>query len=120
MNLTLGIVILHVQDVQQARAFYVDMLGLPIVPELSGGHFITVRPSNSTQLGITAEPGVVSGQSSAEIGFQVTNVDALYREFQGKGIPLLNAPQDFPFGRAFDARDPDGNKLSIYALRSMN
>ena len=120
MNFKLGIVILHVRDFDKARAFYVDTLGLPVVPHLSDDHFVTVQPQNSTQIGITAEPGIVNGQSSTEIGFEVDDVDALYREFQSQNIPLLSAPQDFPFGRAFDVQDPDGNKLSLYKLRSMN
>jgi predicted enzyme related to lactoylglutathione lyase len=118
VSFKLGIVILHVKDFNAARDFYVNTLGLPVVPEMSDDHFVTVQPACETQIGITAEPGIVDGQSSTEIGFEVHDVDMLYQEFQHKGISLLSAPQDFPFGRAFDAQDPDGNKLSLYKLRS--
>lgn len=118
MQFKLGIVILHVQDFDKARAFYVETLGLPVISALSDDHFVTVQPLGSTAIGITAEPGVANGTGSTEIGFEVNDVDALYRDFQNKGIALLSAPQDFPFGRAFDAQDPDGNKLSLYKLRA--
>ena len=53
-----------------------------------------------------------------ELGLAVDDVDATWREWQAKGIQTLSAPEDFPFGRAFDAQDPEGHLLSIYKLRA--
>ena len=42
----------------------------------------------------------------------VTDVDALYREFQSKGARTVKEPKDYPYGmRDFDIHDLDGNQL---------
>jgi predicted enzyme related to lactoylglutathione lyase len=104
----------------QARAFYADTLGLPVIPEFSDDHFVALQPAGEAQIGITNTPGAANGPSSTELAMEVSDVDHIYREWKTKGVTLLTEPADFPFGRAFDAQDPDGNKLSIYKVRSMN
>ena len=42
----------------------------------------------------------------------VTDVDALYREFQSKGARTVKEPKDYPYGmRDFDIHDLDGNQI---------
>jgi predicted enzyme related to lactoylglutathione lyase len=53
-----------------------------------------------------------------ELSLEVEDVDATWRAWQAKGVQTLSAPQDFPFGRAFDAQDPEGHLLNIYKLRT--
>lgn len=46
----------------------------------------------------------------------VEDVDAVCQELTAKGIPLLNGPQDRPWGmRTASIQDPDGN---VWALGS--
>lgn len=116
MKYRLGMIILHVQDLHRSRAFYTNTLGLPIVPEFSDDHFIVVQPAGDAQIGITTAPGTASGPSSTELALEVSDVDSIYREWKMQGVTLLTEPADFPFGRAFDAQDPDGNKLSIFKV----
>src|SRR5262249_49159405 len=117
MSYNLGIIILSVSDLQQAREFYSHKLGLPEVPELTDDHFIAVATANGGLLGLrlagfgpSAKPGAV------EIGLEVDDVDATWRDWQAKGLTDITAPADTPFGRACDAHDPDGHPLSIYHL----
>ncbi len=116
MKYRLGMVILHVQDLQRARAFYTDTLGLPIVPEFSDDRFVVVQPAGDAQIGITSAPGAASGPGSTELAMEVSDVDSVYREWKSQGVTLLTEPTDFPFGRAFDAQDPDGNKLNVFKV----
>ena len=93
--------------------------GPGVRPGQSSPTFITLAASDSTQIGledISAKPAE-GKPSTFEIGFAVPDVDALYRSWRAAGVTLLNEPSDFPFGRAFDAQDPEGVRLSLYQLR---
>ncbi len=48
------------------------------------------------------------------IGLLVDDVDRVWRDWKAKGVNLLTEPQDLPFGRNFDARDPEGHYLSVF------
>ncbi len=116
MKYRLGMVILHVQDFERSRSFYTNTLGLPIIPEYSNDHFVVVQPAGDAQIGITAAPDTTHGSSSIELAMEVSDVDSIYREWKAQGVTLLTEPANFPFGRAFDAQDPDGNRLSIFKV----
>jgi predicted enzyme related to lactoylglutathione lyase len=54
--------------------------------------------------------------NKVEIGFQVPNVEPAWHDWHAKGIPMLTVPAQTPFGRIFEARDPDGYHLNVYEL----
>ena len=117
MRYNLGIIILSVRDLAAARAFYSEKLGQPVLPEMSNDHFVMVALSNGCLVGLsqlaagqTVQPGAV------EIGLEVDDVDATWRDWQAQGITGATEPADTDFGRGFEAHDPDGNPLSIYQL----
>lgn len=117
MNPKLGMVILHFTDVAQARQFYTEKLGLFVLEHISDDHFVTLQTGGDAQMGLSGEPGdTVAG--TTEIGFEVNDVDSVYASWQTQGVTLLTQPHDFPFGRAFDALDPEGHRINIYKLRS--
>ena len=117
MSYKLGIVILSVRDLQQSQAFYSQKLGLPVVPEQSDDHFIAIGLSNGCLLGLTpAAPDKPLQPGAVELGLEVEDVDAAWRDWQAKGLTGMTDPADTPFGRSFDAHDPDGHPLSIYQL----
>ena len=120
MSYKLGIVILHVRDLGQARRFYADTLGLAFNRSESTEGFVIFDTAGDAQLALSTEPGDAAGPGSTEIGLEVQDVDRVYADLRSRGVTLPTAPTDFPFGRAFDALDPDGNKLNIYKLRSVN
>ena len=51
-----------------------------------------------------------------EIGFQAPNVDPAWQNWHASGVPMLTEPVKTPFGRIFEARDPDGYHLNLYEL----
>jgi catechol 2,3-dioxygenase-like lactoylglutathione lyase family enzyme len=119
MSYKLGIVILSVRDLQQSRAFYSQKLGQPVLEQMSDDHFIVVALANGSLIGLsqlaagqTVQPGAV------EIGLEVPDVDAAWRDWQAQGLTGMTDPANTDFGRSFDAHDPDGNPLSIYQLRA--
>lgn len=120
MNPKLGIVILHVRDLAQARHFYETVVGLQIDPAQTDEHFVSYHDGGDGLLSLEAAPDAGANTGTTELGFAVNDVDGVYQDWKQKGVRLVSEPADFPFGRAFDAQDPEGNSLSIYKFRGTN
>ena len=119
MSYKLGIVILSVRDLQQSQAFYSQKLGQPVLEEMSDDHFLVVALSNGCLVGLSQlAPGKSVQPGAVELGLEVADVDAAWRDWQAKGFTGMTDPADTPFGRAFDAHDPDGHPLTVYQLAS--
>lgn len=120
MNTKLGITILYVRDTARQAVLPRDRR-----PARDRGAksptFVTLHANNNTLLGlqdVTTEPNQQPKQpGGVELGFEVADVNATWREWKRKGVQLLSEPADFPFGHAFDAQDPEGHPLSIYRPR---
>lgn len=118
--MNLGFVILYIRDMDKAKAFYTETLGLPVVEELSGPAFVALRPSGGSLLALqdaTAArlpPKNETQPGSVELSFAVDDVDATWQHWKEKGVEIVTDPTDMPFGRYFMARDPEGHYLSAY------
>ena len=118
MRYNLGIILLSVRDLPASREFYSLKLGLPVVPQLSDDHFVVVALANGGLVGLSQlAPDRPLQSGAVELGLEVPDVDAAWREWQAAGLVGMTAPADTDFGRSFDAHDPDGHPLSIYQLR---
>lgn len=121
-NVNLGFFILYVRDMAASQAFYADVLGLTVVPEVSGPHFVALRGEGGSLLALqdkaTAQfpPKDEAGNGGVELSFAVGDVDATWRRWQEHGVTLVTEPLDMPFGRYCMARDPEGYYLSAYRL----
>ncbi len=120
MHYALGIVSLYVRDLDRARAFYTETLGLPEVPEFSGPRFIALRPARGSLLAVqdaaTVPPELAGAPGGCELGLEVDDVDAVWRDWPARGVRILSESVDRPFGRTFLARDPEGHLLNVYRL----
>ena len=114
-NVSIGYINLAVTDFARSLAFYRDVLGLPqlFVDEtfqfaaFSAGavRFAVVGGPDSKKL--RAARG---GDFHAGIGFCVPDVDAAYRELEGKGVRFTMKPSKQPWGGYMAMfADPDGN-----------
>ena len=43
------------------------------------------------------------------------NVDQLHDDLAGRGVPIVTAPFDGPFGRTFAFADPDGYVVTLHS-----
>ena len=117
MDYTLAITILRVQDIEKERRFYHETLGFPVDEAQSSPNFIMLKTAGPAWLAledVSAQPEKAAPAGSVEIGLIVDDVDRVWQEWKAKGVNLLTQPQDLPFGRAFDARDPEGHALSVF------
>jgi len=110
-------------DLDRARQFYEQTLGLPVV-ELSD--FACVLDAHGTMLRITAVP-LVSPAEYTVLGWRVGDIAAVVAALAGRGVVFLrydSMDQDAlgvwttPVGdRVAWFADPDGNVLSLTQFR---
>ncbi len=107
-----NLTILAVEDLELSRAFYIDKMGFEEYLNTGGWSFLQ---RGSLYLRIGHCPGIVPmarcRDHSLIIQANVDDIDALYREFEAKGVDA-SAPQDRPWGyREFVATTPDGHSF---------
>ena len=126
MNMTLkriDVVVLFVEDLDRAKAFYRDTLGLQIQFE---DEFSTNFKLENTLLHLLNIAGAQDLLSSDAVPVQrpigssfqlvafVENVDAVYADLVAKGVEFVRKPVDREWGmRTTHFKDPDGNIWEI-------
>jgi catechol 2,3-dioxygenase-like lactoylglutathione lyase family enzyme len=106
-------------DLGRARAFYEQILGLPVVEHHD---FARVLDGNGTMLRVTAVPKVAQPGYTV-LGWQVSDIAAAVRDLVARGVTFLrydgmNQDDDGIWTTPSGARvawfaDPDGNTLSL-------
>jgi catechol 2,3-dioxygenase-like lactoylglutathione lyase family enzyme len=114
---------LPAQDLERARRFYAEKLGLEPVDERPGG--LLYKPG-SGEFALFASAGAPSG-THTQMGFEVDDIEAVVRELRARGVELEddgaedgitrvdgNYPSKGGVGeRAVWLRDSEGNMLGI-------
>ena len=114
----LNFVLIHTNNIEEARAFYTEKLGLEI--EDQAPNFLQFKQpgGQGATLAISQEPDIQPGQGKdIELWWFVENADATYAEMTSKGIEIAQERKDEPFGRTFAIKDPSGNTLYMLQLR---
>lgn len=108
----LNIVIVRVADIEQARAFYGETLGLTLTAE--GPGFFSVAPFDGQGASLGVGVGELRGTGGAEVWWRVDDADAFHAALVARGVRITLEPTDRPFGRAVGFTDPEGNLLFAY------
>lgn len=102
------------ERVEDAKAFYADILGLKLVMDLGWIQTFAVDASAAPQISIASEGG--SGTPVPDLSVEVDDLDDVYRRVVAAGLPIEYGPVDEPWGvRRFYVRDPFGRLLNILA-----
>ncbi|MBK9940925.1 MAG: VOC family protein [Kouleothrix sp.] len=118
MATVLGNVNLFVRDVERARRFYAEALGLDEDADRSAPPgFVLLQAGGCTlTLQDATAPGAVFGADAGiELGFAVDDVAAA-RERLAQWGGVAGEVQQMGWGGGFDAADPDGHRLTIYRM----
>jgi predicted enzyme related to lactoylglutathione lyase len=110
----LELALLHVADIDAARAFYTEKLGLEVDRGQSGPNFVLFqRPKGvGASLALSADGGV-QPSSGTELWWYVDDVDATHHELVGRDVEPASPLVDMPFGRTFSIKDPGGNMVYL-------
>jgi catechol 2,3-dioxygenase-like lactoylglutathione lyase family enzyme len=116
--------ILFVSELGQARAFYVDALGLPVLFEdeiivvVGGptGRVVLHRSDRGhDERGIFPAGTAVGG---AAVRFAVDDPDACEQEAFERGVTVVWPAQDATWGRFVVLADPDGRSVVLAKMRA--
>jgi len=115
-------VTLFVEDLAAAKAFYLEVFGLPLYYEDPNSAVFKFGATLINLLDVREAPeligpaAVASPDSGARFQFTigVDDVDAMCETLRGRGVELLNGPMDRPWGiRTASFRDPGGHIWEI-------
>jgi predicted enzyme related to lactoylglutathione lyase len=106
---------LQVRDIAVSRAFYVDLLGLPVDPRFNVPGTVAFDtatiPFALAQATLNLDEAPQAGWGVA-LWFDCDDIDGLYTKLQAAGTIIIRPPFDSPFGRAMVFQDPDGYQLT--------
>ncbi|MGZ4741773.1 MAG: VOC family protein [Oryzihumus sp.] len=116
---TMVVATLPVTDLDRAKAFYADVLGLTFLWETPVG--VRLRCGDVSEVSLFKRPPVTTEHTLAH--FEVPDIEAVVRELEAKGVqfidytegPLTTTGHIAQLGPAHGAwfRDPDGNTLGL-------
>ena len=112
---------LYVQDLEQARAFYHRVLGLPVISYLEGKHlFLRAGTSvlllfNPTDSREKTSPPAHYGGGKQHFAFEVNtgNYENSKMEMRRKGIDIIDEVTWRSGRKSFYFNDPEGNVLEV-------
>ena len=113
MLLGLNFVMLHVPDIEQARTFYTEKLGL-VVEDQQPAFVQFKQHAGMGAIFALGEDAGASPHQGVELWWMVDNADATYATLVSNGVENASQPTDEPFGRAFTVKDPAGNSISMF------
>ena len=106
-------IMLGTADLDRARSFYRDKLGLPVKGEIPGFVFLETGPV--TLCLSTAHARLAEQPGPTEVVLQVAGVRNAYAALKEKGVEFLREPANVTGDSwAANFRDPDGHLLSIF------
>lgn len=125
----------HVADMERAKRFYLDLLGLRLLFDVAlegpGLEAVTQTPGAKGRMVGCLVPGgtmieLVEGvqragtkgpvdgtDDSLIFSLCVEDLDAAYQRFEGAGITPLQRPAEVGGVRMFFVRDPDGRRIEF-------
>jgi|GEM_PF-76372 uncharacterized protein YndB with AHSA1/START domain/catechol 2,3-dioxygenase-like lactoylglutathione lyase family enzyme len=119
MQYRVGLVRQLVRDLAQARAFYVDVLGMEVIPEFTNeSDFIFLKPAAGTPIALQKvedTEGSAQPVGGSEINLGVEDVDAAWNDLKARGVEVGEIV-DVGAGRAFFFTDPEGHALGIMQM----
>ena len=103
---------LPADDLDAARVFYAQTLGLPLKFDFSDSGMAAYRVGQEEPAIIFKDKGRFPGQKPV-IWFEVSDVKAQYRRMRADGIAFLSEPFHMRTGWAAEFEDPFSNRLGI-------
>jgi lactoylglutathione lyase len=102
---------IHVNDLSLSKAFYADLLGLPLTTDERWGAVLEV---GDVRLFLHAADATLGARQHLEMTFDVDDADSAIAALKAKGIPVLEEPTDRDEGdRNVVVQDPDGNVVAL-------
>jgi len=116
----IGFVAIPVTDIQRARSFYEEVLGLRVAEEMMGGKWIEYSVGEDTlAIANVGETWTPSDQGTGA-AFEVEDFDEAIKRLKARQVPFAAEPFETPCCHMAVVQDPDGNKMIIHKLKPEN
>ncbi|WP_201363522.1 VOC family protein [Dictyobacter formicarum] len=117
-----GLLGIYVQDIEKAKAFYTDFLGMQVVPENSSSTFVYLNPVKGTPIALQAASTLPEGfparAGAYELNLEVDDLEAARKAWEAQNVEMLTDIQDMGIGRWFRAKGPEDQLISVYQMYS--
>jgi len=118
---SLGHVVLQVRSIEASRAFYSDLLGMPVVADMSEPSMLFYSLGNHhdfaiMEVGEDAESAPKNSPGLAHVAFKIGDsldvLKAAKAELDEAGVRCMPVDHEVTKSLYFD--DPDGNQVELY------
>jgi predicted enzyme related to lactoylglutathione lyase len=103
--------IIYASDAEQARTFFLEVLGLPNV-DAHGGWLIFKLPP--AELGIHPESGPGAPSGRHELYLMCDDIEQTVTDLTAKGVEFTSPVTEASFGLLTSMRIPGGGEIGLY------
>ncbi|GGB52336.1 VOC family protein [Virgibacillus dakarensis] len=106
----IGAIFMPVKNIEEARKWYCDILGIPADGRIVFGHLYIITMSGTE---IVLDSKIFSKDNvfrTPPFHFNTTDIEKAYKYMKGKNVEIVTEIQ---FDQWFNFKDPDGNHLMI-------
>jgi catechol 2,3-dioxygenase-like lactoylglutathione lyase family enzyme len=100
-----GFAIAYVPDIQAAKRFYVDKLGLEVEAEFP--NFVQFKSKAGAAFAVAPTADSMDGSGQTELWWLVEDAEAAFADLSAKA-EVSAAPRQMPFGKCFGVKDAAG------------
>ena len=116
----IGFVAIPVINIERARSFYEEVLGLRTSDEMMGGKWIEYTIGDDTLAIANVSDSWTPSEQGTGAAFEVEDFDDAIRRLKDRHVRFAAEPFETPCCHMAVIQDPDGNKLMIHKLKPEN
>lgn len=117
MSITMKNIVLFVTDLNKAKKFYVELLGLPLAGESQ--MMMEFFPGGGATMGVALalqdDARALVGRHTG-ITLQVKGIGKLCERLRDGGATFIEPLEESPWGKMAVVADPDGNQFALVEL----
>ena len=116
----IGFVAIPVTNIERARSFYEEVLGLRTSDEMMGGKWIEYGVGDDTLAIANVGENWTPSDQGTGAAFEVEDFDDAIKGLKDRQVRFAAEPFETPCCHMAVIHDPDGNKLMIHKLKPEN
>jgi predicted enzyme related to lactoylglutathione lyase len=116
----IGFVAIPVTDIERARSFYEEVLGLRTSDEMMGGKWIEYAVGDDTLAIANVSDTWTPSDQGTGAAFEVEDFDDAIGRLKNRHVRFAAEPFETPCCHMAVVQDPDGNKLIIHKSKPEN
>ncbi len=116
----IGFVAIPVTNIDRARSFYEEVLGLRTSDEMMGGKWIEYAVGEDTLAIANVSDTWRPSDQGTGAAFEVEDFDEAIDRLKDRHVRFATEPFETPCCHFAVVQDPDGNKLIIHKLKPEN